>query len=157
MLNASGGALELSNCSCRILQWQFSTQGAPVLVPKISNDIAQVKVVETNEATEQHLQILGALHAHKTSGHFKDPAGTEGEQFRQLLKKRGASTDFLWKCPLTRLEAWTFNYACYLPAVGYPLGMLFVFKKATRQGPAKSHVNHRASMRFQYAKFYMDL
>ncbi|KAI2496054.1 hypothetical protein MHU86_18475 [Fragilaria crotonensis] len=64
MLNASGGALELSKCSCHILQWQFSAQGAPVLVPKISNDIAQVKVLETDGGKEQNLQILGAFHAH---------------------------------------------------------------------------------------------
>lgn len=105
MLNASGGTLELSKCSCHILQWQFSAQGPPVLVPKISNDMPQVKVLETDGGKEQSLQILGAFQAHKTIGHFKDPAGTQGEQFRQLLKKSNESTEFLWKCPLTRLEA----------------------------------------------------
>lgn len=65
----------------------------------------QVKVLETDGGKEQSLQILGAFQAHKTIGHFKDPAGTQGEQFRQLLKKSNESTEFLWKCPLTRLEA----------------------------------------------------
>ena len=45
----------------------------------------------------------------------------EKEQFRQLKKKSDELTQFLWKCPLTRQEAWTFYYACYLPSVGYPL------------------------------------
>jgi hypothetical protein len=54
MLHASGGALELSKCSCHILQWQFSIQGATVLVPKFpNNDIAQVKVWDQLEKKEK--------------------------------------------------------------------------------------------------------
>jgi hypothetical protein len=130
MLHASGGALELSKCSCHILQWQFSIQGAPVLVPKFpNNDIAQVKVWDQLEEKEKSLQILGAFHAHKILGHYKAPAGTQGEQFRQLLAKSNSTTEFLWKCPLTRQEAWTYYYACYLPAVGYPLACSSLSKK----------------------------
>ena len=33
LLSASGGALELSKCSCHILQWKFTLSGAPLLVP----------------------------------------------------------------------------------------------------------------------------
>ena len=43
------------------------------------------------------------------------------EQFRQLQAKSFEITEFLWTCPLTRSEAWTFYYACYLTSVGYPL------------------------------------
>jgi hypothetical protein len=129
MLQASGGALELSKCSCHILQWQFSLQGAPVLVPKHSEESAQINVWDAYGNTEQSLQPLGAFHAHKTLGHFKDPAGTQGEQFHQLLTKSDNITAFLWKCPLTRLEAWTYYYACYLPAVGYPLACTFFSEK----------------------------
>ena len=43
------------------------------------------------------------------------------EQFRQLLAKSNSITSFLWTVPLTRQESWTFYYACYLPAVVYPL------------------------------------
>ena len=43
------------------------------------------------------------------------------EQFRCLQEKSNDTTAFLWKCPLTRSEAWTFYYACYLLSVSYPL------------------------------------
>jgi hypothetical protein len=32
LLEASGGALELSKCSYHVIAWQFTTKGAPVLV-----------------------------------------------------------------------------------------------------------------------------
>ena len=32
LLYSSGGSLEISKCSCHILQWQFTLQGAPILV-----------------------------------------------------------------------------------------------------------------------------
>ena len=32
LLGASGGALELSKCSCHLLRWQFGVKGDPVLV-----------------------------------------------------------------------------------------------------------------------------
>jgi hypothetical protein len=121
LLSASGGALELSKCSCHILQWQFSLQGAPVLVPSFPKDETQITVWDNHTMQRQDLQILSAYKAHKTLGHFKDPAGTQTEQFRQLLKKSNAITSFLWTVPLSRKEAWTFYYACYLPAINYPL------------------------------------
>jgi hypothetical protein len=122
MLQASGGALELSKCSCHIIQWQFAMQGAPSLVPKVANStVHQVKVVwDDHNKRSQHRQILGAYQAHKTIRHYKDPTGTQGEQFRPLRRKSNDITSFWWTCQLTRLEAWTYYYACYLPAVGYP-------------------------------------
>ena len=121
LLNASGGALELSKCSCHILQWQFSMQGAPILAPSIPKDHAIIKVWDSYLKQEQSMTILSAYQAHKTLGHYKDPAGTQVEQFRQLQKKSNDVTSFLWKVPLTRAESWTFYYACYLPAITYPL------------------------------------
>lgn len=130
MLHASGGALELSKCSCHVIQWQFSMQGAPVLVPKRSSAREhQVTVWDDHDKCSHNLHILGAYESHKTLGHYKDPAGTQAEQFRQLLRKSDDITSFLWKCPLSRLEAWTYYYACYLPAVGYPLGCSFFTPK----------------------------
>jgi hypothetical protein len=121
LLHASGGALELSKCSNHIIQWQFSMQGAPVLVPKHSEADVSLTVWD-RQADEAHtLQVLPAYTSHKTLGHYKDPAGTQSEQFRQLKKKSDSITAFLWESPLTRLEAWTFYFACYLPAVCYPL------------------------------------
>ena len=109
MLYASGGALELSKCSCHIIQWQFSMQGAPVLVPNVSNsEVHQVKVWDDHTTSSHKLQILGPYQAHKSIGHHKDAADTQAEQFRQLLHKSNDMTSFRWKCPLTRLEAWTY-------------------------------------------------
>lgn len=97
--HVSGGPLELSKHSCHILQWQFSIQGAPVSVQKLSEGIAQIKVWDTQKNTKHRLQTLGAFHAHKTLGHIKDPAGTQGEQFRQLLKKNYDITAFCGSAP----------------------------------------------------------
>lgn len=121
LLSASGGALELAKCSCHILQWQFSIQGTPVLTPSFPNETTQVTVRDTYTKHRQPLKILSAYQAHKTLGHYKDPAGTQMEQFRQLKSKSDEITKFLWTCPLSRLEAWTFYFACYLPGVSYPL------------------------------------
>ena len=69
----------------------------------------------------QTLIILPPYTAHRTLGHYKDPVGTQKEQLKQLKLKSDKCTAFLWKCPLTRLETWTFYYACYLPSVSFPL------------------------------------
>ena len=82
MLHASGGALELSKCSCHIILWQFSVQGAPVLVPKVSNsEYYQVQNWDKHSKRALLLQILGSYQAHKTLGHHKDPAGTQPNNF----------------------------------------------------------------------------
>ena len=121
LLSASGGALDLSKCSCHILQWQFTSQGVPILTPTHDYLQSKLQVRDRQSMNESHsLHLLSAYDAHKTLGHFKAPASSL-EQFRQLKKKSDEVTAFLWSCPLTRLESWTFYYACYLPSVGYPL------------------------------------
>jgi hypothetical protein len=92
-----------------------------VLVPKHSADDVTIKVWERQEGQGTELSILPAFTAHKTLGHYKDPAGTQREQFRQLKRKSDSITAFLWEVPLSRLEAWMYYFACYLPAVSYPL------------------------------------
>ena len=96
-------------------------QGAPVLLPKHSEEDVSITVWDWHANEANTLQVLPACKAHKTLGHYKDPAGTQSEQFRQLKKKSDSITAFLWESPLTRLEAWTFYFACFLPAVSYPL------------------------------------
>ena len=44
ILSVSGGALSLSKCLYQIMQWMFSRQGAPVLVPSFPKDQVQIKV-----------------------------------------------------------------------------------------------------------------
>ena len=121
LLSASGGALELSKCSCHVLQWQFTIQGAPILVPTHASSQSSLQVKDQSTGEQHNLHLLSAYEAHKTLGHYKAPAGTSNEQYRQLKKKSDELTNFLWTCPLTRNEAWTFYYACYLPSIGYPL------------------------------------
>ncbi len=121
LLHASGGSLELSKCSCHVMHWLFSAQGAPVLAPKNSSHQERLKVTDRKTDCEHALELLSPYQAHKTLGHYKDPAGTQKEQYRQLKTKSDNLTSFLWTCPLTCLETWTFYYACYLPSVGYPL------------------------------------
>ncbi|KAI2495320.1 hypothetical protein MHU86_19219 [Fragilaria crotonensis] len=120
MLGISGGALELSKCSYHVLTWKFTKQGDPVLYPdraKYSN----VHVRDNNTGQDQALEYLSPYAAHKTLGHFKDPAGNQKEQQRQLQKKSDEVVSFLWKCPLTREESWIFYYSCYVPSMSYPL------------------------------------
>jgi hypothetical protein len=45
LLEASGGALEMSKCSSHVLQWKFSMQGSPVLVP-VTKDEQQLLTVQ---------------------------------------------------------------------------------------------------------------
>ena len=121
ILSASGGALELSKTSCHVVQWIFAANGAPVLAPFNPKYTDVLQVRDRQKECTHSLEILSAYKAHKTLGHYKDPAGTQQEQYRQLKKRSDDTSSFLWKCPLTRLEAWTYYYACYLPRVSYPL------------------------------------
>ena len=121
MLGASGGALELSKCSCHLMEWKFSTKGDPVLASSIQAQTHPLEVTDPLTDAVHPLTFLSPYTAHKTLGHYKEPAGTQMEQFRQLRKKSDDNTAFLWKCHLTPVEAWTYYYACYLPSIGYPL------------------------------------
>ena len=120
LLGATGGALELSKCSYHVVCWRFSKQGAPVLT-NMSAETPTIEVVDPHTNISQPMEYLSPYTAHKTLGHYKEPAGSQQEQYTRLLEKSNASTDFLWKIPLTRLEAWTYYTSCYIPSVTYPL------------------------------------
>ncbi|KAI2496025.1 hypothetical protein MHU86_18498 [Fragilaria crotonensis] len=119
LLGASGGALELSKCSCHLLSWHFGEKGDPVLMS--TKPAIPIEVTDNLTDGVHELTFLPPHTAHKTLGHYKEPAGTQAQQVQQLRKKSDTSTEFLWKCHLTTVEAWTFYYACYLPSIGYPL------------------------------------
>ena len=93
LLHASAGALELTKCSSHILQWQFSMTGTPVLTPSHTSDGVTITVWESQTNSAKNLQLLPAYTAHKTLGHYKDPAGTQREQYRQLKRKSENNTD----------------------------------------------------------------
>ncbi|KAI2488657.1 hypothetical protein MHU86_25711 [Fragilaria crotonensis] len=122
LLTASGGALEMSKCSSHVLQWKFSMQGAPVLVSGTTEEQALLTVPDTNSSgVPQAITVLSPYTAHKTPGHYKEPAGIQITQGKRLRELREANTKFLWTCPLSRQEAWTYYFACFLPSVCYPL------------------------------------
>ena len=129
LLSASGGALEPSKCSCHVLEWKFTPQGAPILAGSHSEHQSALTVTDKQTNVEHLIRVMNCFEAHKTLGHYKAPMGNQLEQFRQLLKKSDEKTAFLWTCPLSRLEAWTYYYACYLPSIGYPLACSSMTKK----------------------------
>ncbi|KAI2499829.1 hypothetical protein MHU86_14646 [Fragilaria crotonensis] len=120
MLGVTGGALELQKCSYHAMSWKFTVHGAPVLFacPK---EYQTLKVTDPYTGRSQSLQYLPPHTAHKTLGHFKEPAGTQLEQFRRLYQKSYDVTKFLWSTPLSRSETVLFYNACYLPSISYPL------------------------------------
>ena len=120
LLGVSGGALELTKCSYHVVAWQFTGQGSPVLVTDKAK-YANVTVRDYVTGEDHQLQYLSPYTSHKTLGHYKEPAGTQQEQYKQLQKKSDNSVEFMRTCSLTREEAWTYYYACYLPSIGYPL------------------------------------
>ncbi len=121
LLGASGGALEWSKCSSHLAMWQFSIQGDPVLKSVPQTIAHPIPIVDPNTRRVHDMQFLSPYEAHKTLGHYKEPAGTQQEQFRQLKAKSNTSTEFLWKGQMNHKETWTYYYACYLPSIGYPL------------------------------------
>ena len=85
LLWASGGALELSKCSYQLLSWTFSPLGVPYL-PK-TLPLAQVTVHDIHRIASQNIPAISAHHAHKTLGHYKDPAGNQRQQLIELQLK----------------------------------------------------------------------
>ena len=124
LLTVSGGALELPKCSYHVVHWKFAKNGSPVLV-SLGDSIPPIFVQDSPSSQPQKLQLLSPYTAHKTLGYFKEPAGTQKEQFRQLQQRITDTVSFLWKVPLSRAESWTFYYAYYLPSVTYPLSSTY--------------------------------
>jgi hypothetical protein len=91
------------------------------------------------------LEYLNPYKAHKTLGHYKEPAGLQVAQFTHLKEKSDSITEFLWSTPLTRADAWTYYTACYLPRVCYPLTASYL----TEKHPTKSDDDHHSPMWIQ--------
>jgi hypothetical protein len=118
ILHASGGALELPKCTYQLLSWTFNKEGQP-----FAQGITATNGIRVDTSASQYQQIpeVSAHTAHKTLGHYKDPAGNQRRQLQVLLDKSNLAAAFVGKSPLSREEAWTYYFAIYLPSVGYPL------------------------------------
>ena len=87
LLGVSGGAVELSKCSCHVMEWIYSRQGAPVLSPLHRKDV-QIQVSDPTINCSSTLQVLSRFRAHKTLEHFQEPTGVQTEQYRRLLQEK---------------------------------------------------------------------
>jgi hypothetical protein len=87
LLGPSGGSLEYSECCIHMMDWWcFSKTGSPFL--GTYDDELQQRLAVYNNATRlsQRITLLSAYKAHKTLDHYKEAAGSQQEQFRQLKK-----------------------------------------------------------------------
>ena len=119
LLSASGGALELPKCVYQILSWTFMPKGSPI--PKGHNTNLKVTVHDEHTKTAHDIPGISAYSAHKTLGHYKDPAGEQKRQRFELEDKCRRATEFMLTSPLTREEAWTYYFSMFQTSVGYPL------------------------------------
>ena len=94
--------------------------GAPLLANS-PPEYKSMEVIDPHISKAMSLEYLTPHTAHKTLGHFKEPAGTQITQFKELKRKSDFITEFLWSTPLLRAESWLYFHACYLPAMSYPL------------------------------------
>ena len=118
LLQASGGALEVSKCTFQLLSWTFNKHGCPLAQGLTGNQGIRIA---TGKGQYQQIPEVSAHTAHKTLGHYKDPAGNQNRQRQILTDKSNKAAGFVATSPLTREEAWTYYFAIYLPSVGYPL------------------------------------
>ena len=58
LLQASGGALELSKCSCHVVNWAFNTHGKPFLASKNSAHQDYLQVEDSLSNTTHSLQLI---------------------------------------------------------------------------------------------------
>lgn len=128
LLWVSAGALELPKCSYHVVHYNFTNEGAPVLQGgQVGPDLV---LSSGDRSLTQKIPPLSAYSAHKTLGHFKDPAGNQNKQYEKLKAKSDAAGLFVQCSPLDRTDAWTYYYSVYLTSVGYPLpNCFFSFKE----------------------------
>ena len=120
LLQASGGALELPKCVYQILSWTFTSDGSPF--PKGLDNSQRIVVFDSSVTnTEQQISCISPHTAHKTLGHYKDPAGNQNKQRQILEQKCAKAAEFMANSPLTRDEAWTYYFSIFQTSVGYPL------------------------------------
>jgi hypothetical protein len=112
-----GGKLELSKCTYFHLHYSFTSTGAPFLTPGQVGPTMRVQ--QGDRQGEQTLQPTCVYNAYKTLGHYKEPQGSEKEQFIELKKASDTEALLIAMSSLDRREAWTYYFAMYLTKIGY--------------------------------------
>ena len=112
------------------MRWQFASDGAPILT--IPDDLPDLVARDPISNIEYPLQRMAPNDSHKTLGHYKEPSGTQKDQANQLKQTSQEAVEFLAKNPITRVEAWTFYTACFIPKLCYPLPLCH-FKESELQ------------------------
>ena len=63
------------------MQFKFTVQGAPSLVPSSPPpDRVPIRVWDPHEQTDHKVQLLSVYQSDKTLGHYKEPAGHQKEE-----------------------------------------------------------------------------
>ena len=133
LLWSSGGALELSKCSYHLLHWNFSLSGAPLLQDLSHTEHPPLSIQTARRDQGYIIPYRNPYQAHKTLGHYKEPAGTQRAQFRHLLEKTTTMARFLRHSPINSRETRLFYTTIYLPRMTYPMKNTFFTKPQLEQ------------------------
>jgi hypothetical protein len=86
-----------------LLHYMFTKDGAPILQSgQVGSDLS---LSSGDRSSEQKIPALSAHSAHKTLGHFKDPAGSQVKQYEKLKAKSDKAGIFVQCSSLDRSEA----------------------------------------------------
>ena len=146
MLHASGGALELKKCSFHHLHWEHEADGQPALKPGLFGPALRL---EDRHARTQHtIPMMAVDTAHKTLGHYKDPAGTQVRQQEWLEKQCTEAAAFVTKHALTPTEGSIYYHTVLMPSLRYPLSNTFFTRKALEKIETRSHQSLATALGF---------
>ena len=108
--------MELWKCSFHNVCWGFTSTGSPFPDPT-RDDEAMITVQRHDDAHNgTDIQQLDPTAAHKTLGHWKEPAGRQYDQWEQLQRKCDKLATTAHNSPMNRKDAWVYYFAIFPPA-----------------------------------------
>ena len=119
-----GGALELPKCSFHAVHWGFASRGSSFPDPKETEKTITIKQDEGDQ-NNTTIQQMKPTTAHKTLGHWKEPAGYQTEQYDRLKQKCEKLANTAFTSPMNRKDAWVYYFAIFLPSITFPLSNSF--------------------------------
>ena len=128
ILSTTGGALEVSKCSCHVMQYKFTVQGAPSLVPSFPSNQVKLNVWDPNDNVDHTLPLMSVYQSHKTLGHYKEPAGHQKHNSGNSKKKA------------TTLQLFYGHALLHVPKPG-----LFTMRVTFQASATLSHARHSHS------------